>query len=95
VLDAKHVAKSKIGRQVEIIKLMVEHGADANAVTNLGWAPCHYAVMRHRHAALRFLMSHGADLTPLVSTKLSALHIFCRETEERYVKGALSKPGLL
>jgi ankyrin repeat protein len=45
---------------VEVMKLLVEKGADVNAVNNLGMTPMHYAVQRGVDRIIEYLASKGA-----------------------------------
>jgi ankyrin repeat protein len=45
---------------VDVMKLLVEKGADVNAVNNLGMTPMHYAVQRGVDRIIEYLASKGA-----------------------------------
>jgi ankyrin repeat protein len=45
---------------VEVIKLLVEKGADVNAVNDLGMTPMHYAVQRGADKIIEYLAGQGA-----------------------------------
>lgn len=48
--------------QRDIARLLLEHGADANAVAARGWSPLTYAVVEQHLDMLELLLEHGADV---------------------------------
>ena len=48
-------------KAVEIVKLLLEHGAKPNAKDNDGWTPLHYAAYRGRVDVVKILLEHGAN----------------------------------
>jgi hypothetical protein len=43
-------------------KLMLEHGVYIDLYNAIGLTPLHEAVWNHNHDAIRFLLTHGADI---------------------------------
>jgi hypothetical protein len=48
---------------IEVVQLLVEHGADVTARDKGGWTPLHWASSRGYIELTRFLVEHGADTT--------------------------------
>lgn len=49
--------------QIEVIKMLLEAGADINAHGINDWTPAHHAAVRNDVEALKVLVESGADLT--------------------------------
>jgi len=64
---------------VEITRLLVEHGADVTAQTNDGSTPLHVASRHGCVAVAQFLIEHGADVTAEDKDGLSPLDLASRE----------------
>jgi ankyrin repeat protein len=64
---------------VEISRLLVEHGADVRAQTKDGSTPLHLAAQHGTVPASRFLIEHGADVTADDKGVLTPLHLASRE----------------
>jgi len=47
---------------VEIVRLLLKHGADVNAGNDFDETPLHYACKRANLIVLQCLLEHGADL---------------------------------
>jgi len=47
---------------VAIVRLLLKHGADVNAVNDFDETPLHYACKRASLSVLQCLIEHGADL---------------------------------
>jgi ankyrin repeat protein len=45
---------------VDVMKALVEKGADVNAVSDLGMTPMHYAVLRGSDRIIEYLAGNGA-----------------------------------
>jgi ankyrin repeat protein len=45
---------------VDVMKLLVDKGADVNAANDLGMTPVHYAVQRGVDRIIEYLAAHGA-----------------------------------
>jgi ankyrin repeat protein len=52
---------SLAGRRSEIVKILVDAGADVNAQQHGGWTPLHAAAANGDRAAIDLLFAHGAD----------------------------------
>lgn len=50
------------GRNFELVKLLVEHGAPVNARQHGGWTPLHGAAQNGDLAMVAFFLEHGADV---------------------------------
>ena len=58
------------GHNFEIIRMLIEAGADINKLTNDGWTPMHYAATSGHPEATKILIDAGADLN--ISSPLRA-----------------------
>jgi len=47
---------------LDVARLLLEHGADVNAIGKSGWTPLHVAAVNGRMAIVRLLLEHGADV---------------------------------
>lgn len=66
-----HIASQK--NQPEIIEMLIEAGADVNAVSSINSVPIHYAILNRADAALETLLDHGANANLPDGCKISAL----------------------
>lgn len=70
---------------VDIAKILIQHGANVNAKTEFGWTPLHSAVKWSNAECAAFLLQHGADVNAISQGQQTPLHIAstvsnCRET---------------
>ena len=63
-----------MGRYVRWCKLLIAHGADANAEDSDGWTPMHYAAYCGHAEAVKFLIAHGADANAKNNNGMTPLH---------------------
>ncbi|RRI00914.1 ankyrin repeat domain-containing protein [Mesorhizobium tamadayense] len=54
--------------RLEIVRILIEHGADPNMRGVNDWTPLHYAVSRRDTEAIRLLLASGAD--PSLRTRI-------------------------
>ena len=45
----------------DVVKLLIDHGADVNAISSIKSFPLHYAVLNRADDAAEVLLAHGAD----------------------------------
>ncbi|KAL2142024.1 hypothetical protein VTI28DRAFT_1714 [Corynascus sepedonium] len=50
------------GSHVEVVKLLVETGADITVANNDSWAPIHSAANNGHYEVVKFLVEKGADV---------------------------------
>ncbi|KAH8202507.1 hypothetical protein TruAng_003315 [Truncatella angustata] len=58
----------------EMLKLLLQHGADANAASDGGWRPLHNAAHKGLTSIVRVLLHAGADVNATLSNGMTALH---------------------
>jgi uncharacterized protein len=64
---------------VEVVKLMLEYGADLEKTDDFGWSGVHFAVSSQRHAVLKLLLEKGANPEKKNKLKQSPLDIAVAE----------------
>lgn len=72
-----HVACTEGRGDPEIVKLLLEFGADANATTTEGLAPLHFCAMESHFECAKVLLDFGADPNKLDSEGLNPLLRAC------------------
>jgi ankyrin repeat protein len=80
---ALHAAAS--GRHPEIVKLLIEHGASANARQNGGWTPLHAAALNGDVESARTLIAAGADVQTRADNNQSALDMALTKAQQAMV----------
>ncbi|MCI5052993.1 MAG: ankyrin repeat domain-containing protein [Simkaniaceae bacterium] len=63
---------ASVGEALECVKLLLDAGADINAVDRLGFTPAHYAALSGAHDIYKHLEARGADLTLTVLGGITA-----------------------
>lgn len=61
-----------------LLRMLVDAGADVNAINAAGYMPLHVAAMYARTKILRLLIELGADLNGRTRNGWTALHFLCR-----------------
>lgn len=56
-----HWATFSITKGSEIVRLLVDRGANVNLTAERGWTPLHFAVVKQNMEAVRLLVAKGAD----------------------------------
>jgi len=74
------------GDSVEVLKLLIKHGADVNTPNSRNIRPLHHAALRGSDRAARILLDAGADPTLLSKSGVSAL-----DTAERSYKASTAE----
>jgi hypothetical protein len=67
-----HTAADK--NQTEVIRFLIEHGAEINARTDAGDTPLHWAAVDNRLNAAKLLLAEGADINPKDKDGNTPLH---------------------
>jgi uncharacterized protein len=63
------------GRKLELVKLLLTEGANANASQEGGWTALHAAAQNGDRDIIELLLAHGADLNARAENKQSALDL--------------------
>ncbi|KAK8109560.1 ankyrin repeat protein [Apiospora kogelbergensis] len=58
----------------EMLRLLLQHGADVNAVSDGGWKPLHNAAQKGLTSIVEILLRAGADINATLSNGMTALH---------------------
>lgn len=58
----------------EMLQLLLQHGADANAASDGGWRPLHNAAQKGVTSIVQVLLKAGADINATLSNGMTALH---------------------
>ncbi|ETS77218.1 hypothetical protein PFICI_11092 [Pestalotiopsis fici W106-1] len=58
----------------EMLQLLLQHGADANAASDGGWRPLHNAAQKGLTSIVQVLLNAGADINAPLSNGMTALH---------------------
>ncbi|KAK9415013.1 hypothetical protein SUNI508_10618 [Seiridium unicorne] len=58
----------------EMLQLLLQHGADANAASDGGWRPLHNAAQKGLTSIVQVLLKAGADINATLSNGMTALH---------------------
>ena len=75
-----------MGRYVRWCKLLIAHGADANAEDSDGWTPMHYAAYCGHAEVVRLLLANGADANTQDRYGWTPLHHAARNGHGEIVK---------
>ncbi|EDQ84452.1 uncharacterized protein MONBRDRAFT_30228 [Monosiga brevicollis MX1] len=62
---------------VEVVEMLLKHGADAKAKTNFGWTPLHWACREGRVEVVEMLLEHGVDTDAKTDDGQTPLHTVC------------------
>ncbi|XP_055950908.1 protein phosphatase 1 regulatory subunit 12A-like [Argiope bruennichi] len=59
---------------IEVVRCMIQAGADINLANHLGYAPLHFAVIQRKRLVVKELIEHGALINAQNYLGMSALH---------------------
>jgi len=79
------------GGHVEIVKLLLERGADPNAKTDDGLTPLHIAAFKGHVDVVRVLLEHGANPNAKDNNGQTPLHYAVQEGHVEIVKSLLER----
>jgi ankyrin len=72
------------------VELLLEHGADVNAIAGNGWTPLHIACASGREALVDLLLENGADVNAMTEAGDSPLVLATRYGDADIVEDLLS-----
>ncbi|MEP6756879.1 MAG: ankyrin repeat domain-containing protein [Chthonomonadales bacterium] len=76
----------------EIMQMLIDHGADVNAVNTYHFAPILVAVVWEENDAVKFLINHGANVNVTTTTGISPL-LTATDTGKTYAVRLLLNAG--
>lgn len=71
---------------LDVVKDLLNTGADTNATDNSQWTPLHCAAQHGHLKIAKLLIEHGADMNSLAQGDLTALHVACQHGREKIVQ---------
>ncbi|KAL3841676.1 hypothetical protein ACJMK2_019788 [Sinanodonta woodiana] len=77
--------RSSYNGHLEMIEVLLAHGADVHAKTLDGWHPLHSACRWNQADVAMLLLQNGADINAQTNGGQTALHIACSDRENREV----------
>ncbi|KAK3583273.1 hypothetical protein CHS0354_011160 [Potamilus streckersoni] len=77
--------RSSYNGHLEMIEVLLAHGADVHAKTSDGWHPLHSASRWNQADVAMLLLQNGADINAQTNGGQTALHIACSDPENREV----------
>jgi uncharacterized protein len=87
-------AKNKPWHGLEIMKMLLEHGADMNARDSNDMTPIFWAVMFDHLDGVRFLAEKGAQVTIVNNNKQTLLHLAASQTDNVELAAYLIQCGI-
>lgn len=88
-----HIATNQ--GDIEIVRELIEKGADVNAVTNFWHTPLHYAVNRGGYEVAKYLLEHGAKVNALSNFDYAPLHYAANHGKIKVAELLVSKGAAL
>ncbi len=74
---ARQVENPRFKQHTAILEILLEHGADVNALTGYGFSPLHLAASSNTDSFIPLLTSKGADVNQANSIGFTPLHAAC------------------
>ncbi|XP_034938575.1 putative ankyrin repeat protein RF_0381 [Chelonus insularis] len=74
-----HVSKNWNLQTARKMELLLEYGADIEAIDNHGWTPLSLVCNHNNHKAIKFFLKHGADPNHTDSKNRTPLHIAVKQ----------------
>ena len=62
-MSVRPIHSAVAGRNHDVVRLLIEHGADLNVKQHGGWTPLHAAAMHGDEALMELCLKYGADRT--------------------------------
>lgn len=77
--------RAAYSNNLEIVKSLIEHGANLEARTEMGWTPLHSAGYWNNVEVVNYLLNNGSNINALTNSGQTALHLAasqrdCKET---------------
>ncbi len=76
---------------VELVKLLLDRGAEINAATQDGWTALHFACLRGDEGLVKLLLDRGVDVNTKTTSGVSALSIATSEGDREIVELLLDR----
>ena len=77
---------------VELVKFLVDHGADVEAKTDEGWRPIHCAAYWGNINVVNFLIKYGANINALTHGNNTCLHFAVQRYERKLLEMLIYHP---
>lgn len=84
---ALHLALQE--QQIEMVKVLLQHGAKIDSIGYHGWTPLHIAAAIGNLELTKLCLSHGANIQAVTYTAQTALHKACSSKSVQVVKELL------
>ena len=88
--SASSLSSDKLNFKFEIIKLLIESGAEVNAADNNGLTPLYVATQKGHERVVEYLLTHGAEVNVADKNGVTPLYVATQKSHERVVEYLLT-----